>query len=102
MSGATGFSYSNFYKCGKHKDAKRTALEFKQQWQYRGGIEAAFSQERALLTALARNTMTRRYLQDMMHPSTTRPGTDHICLKPRGHKKSHFTKLMYMSFLYLA
>ncbi len=52
------------------KEAKRTAFELRRQWQDRGSAEVAFSEERALLSALALNTMTEGYLQDMMRPST--------------------------------
>jgi AcrR family transcriptional regulator len=52
------------------KEAERTANELSRLWQSKNSPEAEFSTGRTMTTALALNSMTEGYLQDMLRPST--------------------------------
>ncbi len=53
----------------RRKEARRTAKELARLWQARGDQEAAFSAKRIAMTAMALNSMTEGYLQDVLLPS---------------------------------
>jgi AcrR family transcriptional regulator len=52
------------------KEAERTANELSRLWQSKKSPEVEFSFGRTMTTALALNSMTEGYLQDMLRPST--------------------------------
>ncbi len=54
------------------KEAERTANELSRLWQSKNSPMVEFSAGRTVTTALALNSMTEGYLQDILRPSTAR------------------------------